>query len=1045
MMEIKAYPIGQDLLCQLDSDLDQSMNKKRREMTRVPVLVLDCYRPREGWIHRCLDSWTESLNQLGFNEDTEAHIIEFESRVTVKKVRIKELGGYKNDSHGWTSMTPVVEHLKDVIKTNMENDIYLWVVSDGQIGDQGRFREVFKQHMINFMNSGNISVSGIRSTCENGCPDTTAMCAVGQLADNKFKLKVFAVQNYRFSYDHGPVQDLINLMKSISATEGRLTLETEGNQKRLAKKPGEELSSSVQIRNRDYVLIRKPYGKLTLNGTPLSIEERPEQESLKILQRYAHIALQELGHKKITAVTDHTDYFIQALERFFKELEAEEASIEEGTTKTGSTKYRAHLLKRSLGKQKRGILLQIAQLRNKNKMVQLSRNAQASFLRGLCMESKSNKALNKKYISTQTDTDKMIQDAVNIFVNKVKEIKETSENPEMPRCFVLQETSLESCSTALNAAIEIFNDYGNLDAENCLQLLGLIGIAIAHTIDNYVEPMNLGLNQGFQDKIKTIYPGVVLNQTSLWFAAKNSQILRAPGFSGEITGVVPIKKWNHPLVWNLYNSLTSIAVLQCSAQLRRKLTPLPRDRRALATSALLKMVSIWPDPSEIQATTMADMLDSIQMLNIPKKMANLTSLLTGDRNTDLHFTNANALNSELAPFALMMVDGKLLSFAGSSDSKQFWRALISNTTHWRTQKALGEEDRQEELRKLFSINEKHNTKVLPDDVEEPEEPVIYCRWNVEEMEEYTRKKKLRPCYPIFLKLHAIAKIYNSTGRIGTQMFKAEATPKEEFEKFVIGYDYNTFMELEVAKAVKMKAESDRFRKEGNTTLALRVAHPNTRDQARKCLEDMVRPTYHKEYMRQLGEKRKRVTEEARTAFLDEFATMSLDDFSQGMNKNIPNAYHASMDVVVQKIAKDVNKIKDVKPKLKLLLVGKQHNHIWNRGAVNRIKSKSLLGLLTPLMDDKEKEEMRERINKNGHVYREKPNRQENSNDKPSFWAVTGKSQPWCFLKQDPVGYSTFLNQTLTSYEKSQLPAEKHLFKTWKHLLTNAPSKERPEG
>ena len=104
-MEIKAYPIGPDLLCQLDSDLDLTMKKKHREVTRVPVLVLNCSASMGGWVHRCLDSWTKGLNQLGFNKDAEAHIIEFESRVTVKKLKVKELGDYITNSRGGTSMT----------------------------------------------------------------------------------------------------------------------------------------------------------------------------------------------------------------------------------------------------------------------------------------------------------------------------------------------------------------------------------------------------------------------------------------------------------------------------------------------------------------------------------------------------------------------------------------------------------------------------------------------------------------------------------------------------------------------------------------------------------------------------------------------------------------------------------------------------------------------------------------------------------------------------------------------------------------------------
>lgn len=1042
-VKVKGYPVGPDLLCQLEINDDLSKKKKKKKATRVPVLVLDCSGSMGNWVQRCLDSWEAGLTELGFGPDEECHVIEFESEVTEKTLKVKELSKQNVRCRGCTNMTPVVGPLKKVVAANMKNDIYLWVLSDGAIGDQNRFRDAFKQQMTDFMGSPNISVCGIRLTFGYGDPDTTAMCAVGLLSNNEFKLGDFNGKEDRI---RGPIAGLVEMILGITTAEAMLTLTAEGKSKCLTKRPGEELANSIEIRNKNYFLVRKPFGDLKLNDIPMTIEERPESESLKILEKYAHVALHKLAQEKIAAVGECTDHFIQALENLFEKLDAKEATIDEDSGEIGSSKYRVHLLKKSLEKQKRGIRQQIAQLRNQAHMEQLSGNIQASFLRGIGMDTKSDKALGRRYIATQASPEKMIQDAVDIFMKEIDELEKATEKDDMPRCFILQETALESCVTALKAAIEIFSNYGTLDVENCLQLLGLVGIAIKHTVDNYVEPMNLGLNHGFKDKIQDIYPGIVLNQTSVWFAAKNNETLKAPGFNAEITSVVPIKKWNHPLVWKLYNSLTSIAVLQCSAQLRRTLTPLPRDRRAFAASALMKMVAMWQNPSEIQARTMADMLDSIQLFKTPKELAKLTTLLMEDKNPDYHFTDANAFNSELGPFAMLMVDKVLLSFAGGPDSRFFWRALISNTVHWRTKKALDEEDRQQALRNLLSISEDHYTHPLPDDLEEPEEPEFYGGWDAQKMEDYIKCKKLRPFSCIFLRMHAIAKAFNKMGKISAELFETEATPKEEFEKFVVGYNYNTFINLEVAKAVKMKGESDRFLKENEVIQSMRIPHPDTEEEAKKCIEDMVKPIYKYEYMYEAGEKRKKVTEARLTKFLENFMAMSLDDFSKGMDKNIPNASHLSVSTVVQKIAKDIDKVTEVKPKLELLLLGKVKDYIWNRGAVNRSKSKSLLKLLTPMMDDKEREEIRELIHNNKiHIYREKTNRQGHNNDKPSFWAITGSSQPWCFLSHDEVGYETFVNETLRGYEKSELVSEQYLWETWKHLLNNRPSKERPGG
>ena len=67
------------------------------------------------------------------------------------------------------------------------------------------------------------------------------------------------------------------------------------------------------------------------------------------------------------------------------------------------------------------------------------------------------------------------------------------------------------------------------------------------------------------------------------------------------------------------------------------------------------------------------------------------------------------------------------------------------------------------------------------------------------------------------------------------------------------------------------------------------------------------------------------------------------------------------------------------------------------------------------------------------------NRQNHSNDLPSFWAVTNYVDPWSFLKNDPAGYRMFLEtlKTLDGGEKSH----QYVFDEWKHLLKVDPSKE----
>ena len=67
------------------------------------------------------------------------------------------------------------------------------------------------------------------------------------------------------------------------------------------------------------------------------------------------------------------------------------------------------------------------------------------------------------------------------------------------------------------------------------------------------------------------------------------------------------------------------------------------------------------------------------------------------------------------------------------------------------------------------------------------------------------------------------------------------------------------------------------------------------------------------------------------------------------------------------------------------------------------------------------------------------NRHGFGNLRPSFWAATGHSEPWRFLRKDPDGYKMFID-TLPTLETGT-EGEKSVFREWSHLLKRQPTKE----
>ena len=165
---------------------------------------------------------------------------------------------------------------------------------------------------------------------------------------------------------------------------------------------------------------------------------------------------------------------------------------------------------------------------------------------------------------------------------------------------------------AIETCAELYQESNEVTPDSLLTVFGLHGLAIKHKAGNYTDPMLIGLNQGVRDTIQEVYTNVCLNQSVLWFAKQSGAEITAPGFNKPITAVVPIKAWNHPAVWKLFCHESDIGAMQMSAHLRNTLTPLPKDRVAFSASLLLKMMSDWTNPTEIQRKMMSDVLSSIQ-------------------------------------------------------------------------------------------------------------------------------------------------------------------------------------------------------------------------------------------------------------------------------------------------------------------------------------------------------------------------------------------------------------------------------------------------
>ena len=920
MARVQGAKIGENLICTIQVSSKVEKSERRRENA---VLILDCSGSMGNWVQRSVSAWQQALKAQHYEEEDEVHIIEFESETKMSSHKVKDLNMLDLRNRGGTYMAGVVFELETVLNKYKREPVSIWVVSDGQIFDQQLFKDSMLRTLGRFFNSPDISVLGVRLCLGSNDPDVQAMSAVGLLSTRQFQLHDLQVTS-----DLG--QDLERLTS---------ILETMGNQReervsvsmyyaRLLRRPGEEAKKSLVVENKDWFMIKNANAKteIKINQEPTDIELFPENENLAVLEKFASKNYSRLMQEKIAGLYDNANY-ISALEELFEDLEKMTTEVNKemaANTTDLSTSSRALEIKRKMAKQQKTIRTRIAELHNMNVIESMSGHMKSELLRSLG-SGRGDMKLLKRFVKTENGKDptQMMEDAVRKCKMALPQLA-TEKDIETETCFFSKESSLESALVA----IESFgNESSEVDPDSLLTVFGLHGLAIKHKADNYTDPMRIGLNQGLGDTIHKVYTNVCLNQSVLWYAKENCHDIKAPGFDDVITGVVPIKSWNHPAVWKLFCIDTQIGALQTSAHLRNVLTPLPKDRQAFTASLLLKMMAAWENPTEIEAKMMADVLGSIQWIHQNDISKSIAVGLQGPEPL-ASMSTGNNLASDLAPFAQVLCDSTLLAFLAEPESWRLWRALVANTVYWTVRREIGSKEPQEVLKKLLGFSATHSRQPLPDDQDEPEDIVFHDQWDEVAASLYVGKlnSKLTKLYQNILLL--ATKFKDAGKTISPSIFQSNPTNSADFLTNMVGMDFNLFSFVETVKTFEAKSETERYGEESTGFF-------DNEEKARNYLRGVVRGFYKREYQDLLKLKQSRVKAAKLKDFLLSFRAMPFKEFVIQLQENVPNQASLGITELLELVVEDVKKMVDPASKVELLLTGRYEENIWNNGSVAR--------------------------------------------------------------------------------------------------------------
>eukprot|EP00092_Neocalanus_flemingeri_P031248 GFUD01033941.1.p1 GENE.GFUD01033941.1~~GFUD01033941.1.p1 ORF type:complete len:1687 (-),score=433.49 GFUD01033941.1:23-5083(-) len=647
--------------------------------------------------------------------------------------------------------------------------------------------------------------------------------------------------------------------------------------------------------------------------------------------------------------------------------------------------------------------------------------------------SKADKGLHHRFMNHIKETNYKEMDIEDVRTIE-KAINGVQDKQQMPECFVLHTSSLEATKISANEFLK--KGSCNVTSIDYLKQFGLNGIPIVHVVDNYTDPMNIGINNGVKEVANA--RSFCLNQSSLWNAKSLNQVKSLSLHSGvenDFTAVVPIKSWNNIELWTAFRK-NPLGKMGISAHLRGTANPLPNDQSALTCATLMQTIKLWDDPKECEAEVMADLLDTIQFHTGTRQ----STMSTADRKMMGIVGSAdelliNEMASELAPIANIMGSKEVLKFAGSTNSKEMWRAVVSNSIYWTVRRSVqGKKTRkwkQQTIKNLFNTHTKTVNKAV---------------LNAFEIDT-----------ALYAKTFSIAKKFSSSGDINTDLFKNISSDTAAFEDHVAVYDFQLFKAVEVVKALMCQKSTWRWTKKDK--------YPYLKDKnaAWEWLENITNKSCQKEEEK---EKREDEEDEKIMDFVNICSKLSFQDFCTKLNDVIPDEFNKfrkkeekpkfCIDEVRENISREGTV--DVKQKLFLILFGRTSSCEWNRGEFLRNDeiAERILKKLISIVDEKDLEDMsinlqwltdmekalEDKFAK--HWYRSKGSRRKYSNQKPSFWAITGYTHPWSFLLKDEHGYEKF-KVRLQSFDNHGQLNQQSFYDSWSHLLKIDPTKDNTTG
>ena len=912
-------------------------------------------------------------------------------------------------ANGCTYMSKALEQLENVL-TNFEEgiSIRILVFSDGELHDQEQTMQLSSKIAEKFKGKFSINSQAIRYyTSSWGEPDTRGLSSVLQLnsinttpklEDIEHNVEVNVISDKISEYYINDGLDLCVKLKSEKLNLYNNPWEKPINEIRLIKGKNvfwiDDSENNFSKEEPNLFLEGMDGQKIKIKVTP---GEDINQDNYKsVLNDNINYFIKKLKILKIVN-TEESQKEMEQIISFFESLE--ESIFSKQAIYDQKLSSRKMLVQNLIKKRKTSIINEMKAIKNDDKVNQLNAKQQAEYLRSIDLNDKTGKNLAKRAFTEGINFDEITKNEILKMKQNLPTLLQTLKKNNFDEStlsisFYSTSNTLEGIKTVCDLVDdkEIFDSLTTIDA---IRLLNIVGIGCDASIGNFPDPMTY--------RIKEIYPGCYVSLSDvLDVSEKNMGENALVDFNTKkkIINVIPVFE-NQDIHRFLLDNCPKLLEYMASIGMRRVLAEVnyTYDYTILAGMWDL-IIKIMKENSEINNKLFCNLVDTY-MVASRDHFSYLYPLLQNQINDTSKlslYINNNGVTNMTSPMV------NVLKTYSEEDKKKIipkiLRALYQYETYLVCRKMIRTNETgdgkyiNEYLEDLLGIDyEKYGIKLVPL-FETPPLKVDVCGTyylNEKKISDFYQKNFWINYVP-FVARYYEAYLDSEKSNVKEAFKNIPEKTEANMEKFLEIDNLRKFQMYCIVQSFLFKEKQDRS---DTDKKVMKIIDLKYTEDAEKMVKNYIKGRYSADYAFRTQQRVKEQIEILKNELvdkllkadnLDEFKNLFINGVTRGIfNHKISDPSSKGVfDLKTKLLSNEDFPLKD--KKIIAFMTGQLDGEkMWNKGEAYRPCFPEFKQYFNKLG----KKEVYNEIIKNCHslhIYRELPNRQGHSNEKPSYWA-----------------------------------------------------------